>query len=157
MTLKGPTEWPYLASLCGGYLHQDFAAEHGSASKAVQAWLADANGDDAMALSSEWRTFLNVTHGMDVDARARVAARPHGRLVGARERRGVRGRLGVADERVASLGRARSPTAPPSIAAGWDTRPYRYGVLRGEMSAFGKGWAFEPAGLRRFCWPPRRG
>jgi hypothetical protein len=72
MTLKGPTEWPHLASLCDGYLHQDFTAEHGSASGAVQAWLADAGRDGAMALSSEWRTFLNVTHGMGVDARARA-------------------------------------------------------------------------------------
>lgn len=70
MTLKGPMEWPQLESLCGGYLHQDLAAEHGSAARAVQAWLADASRDDAMELSSEWRTFLNVTHGMDVDARA---------------------------------------------------------------------------------------
>ena len=70
MTLKGPMEWPQLGSLCGGYLHQDLTAEHGSAQKAVQAWLADASREDAMELSSEWRTFLNVTHGMGVGARA---------------------------------------------------------------------------------------
>ena len=70
MTLKGPREWPQLESLCDGYLHQDLAAEHGSAHRAVQAWLADASRDDAMELSSEWRTFLNVTHGMDVEQRA---------------------------------------------------------------------------------------
>jgi hypothetical protein len=72
MTLKGPTEWPHLESLCGGYLHQDFTSEHGSAPEAVQAWLADASRDDAMALSSEWRTFLNVTHGMGAVARTRT-------------------------------------------------------------------------------------
>lgn len=72
MSLKGPLDWTHLESLCGGYLHQDFTAEHGSASRAVQAWLADASRDDARALSSEWRTFLNVTHGMDVPARARA-------------------------------------------------------------------------------------
>ena len=72
MTLKGPMEWPHLESLCGGYLHQDFAAEHGSAPGAVQAWLQEATRDEAMALSSEWRTFLNVTHGMDVATRTRA-------------------------------------------------------------------------------------
>lgn len=72
MNLKGPMEWLQLESLCGGYLHQDFHAEHGSAQKAVQAWLADASRDDAMELSSEWRSFLNVTHGMDVGERAAV-------------------------------------------------------------------------------------
>jgi hypothetical protein len=72
MSVKGPLEWPHLESLYGGYLHQDFAVEHGSASRAVQAWLAEASPTDAMALSSEWRTFLNVTHGMDATARART-------------------------------------------------------------------------------------
>ncbi|BCS35397.1 hypothetical protein TBR22_A46240 [Luteitalea sp. TBR-22] len=70
MSLKGPMEWEQLASLCGGHLHQDFVAEHGSAQKAVQAWLAEASRDDAMELSSEWRSFLNVTHGMSLEARA---------------------------------------------------------------------------------------
>jgi hypothetical protein len=69
MTLKGPMEWPQLESLCDGYLHQDLVAEHGSAQQAVKAWLADASRDDAKALSSEWRTFLNVTHGMDITER----------------------------------------------------------------------------------------
>jgi hypothetical protein len=72
MTLKGPKAWPQLESLCDGYLHQDFTAEHGSAAGAVHAWLADASRDEARKLSSDWRSFLNVTHGMDVSARARA-------------------------------------------------------------------------------------
>jgi hypothetical protein len=72
MNLKGPKTWPQLESLCDGYLHQDFTAEHGSASGAVHAWLADASRDEARALSSQWRSFLNVTHGMDVSSRARA-------------------------------------------------------------------------------------
>jgi hypothetical protein len=72
MSLKGPVEWPHLESLFGGYLHQDFTVEHGSASNAVQAWLNDATPKAAAALSSEWRTFLNVTHGQECAARARV-------------------------------------------------------------------------------------
>ena len=42
MSLMGTRKWPYLASLFGGYLHQDFTAEHGSAPRAVQAWLTEA-------------------------------------------------------------------------------------------------------------------
>lgn len=72
MNLMGPMEWPYLQSLCGGYLHQDFVAEHGSARAAVEAYLADTGPIDATRLSSEWRTFLNVTNGMDAASRARV-------------------------------------------------------------------------------------
>jgi hypothetical protein len=72
MNLKGPLDWPHLESLCGGYLHQDFTAEHGSALQAARAWLADGSAVDARELSSEWRTFLNVTHGMGADARARA-------------------------------------------------------------------------------------
>lgn len=72
MSLKGPLAWPNLESLYGGYLHQDFEVEHGSASSAVQAWLADASPTEARALSSEWRTFLNLTHGMDANARAQT-------------------------------------------------------------------------------------
>ena len=72
MNLKGPMTWPQLESLSGGYLHQDFTAEHGSPSGAVEAWLADASRDEARSLSAEWRSFLNVTHGMDVPTRARA-------------------------------------------------------------------------------------
>jgi hypothetical protein len=72
MNLKGPLAWPHLESLCGGYLHQDFTAEHGSALQAARAWLNDGSPVDARKVSSEWRTFLNVTHGMDADARARA-------------------------------------------------------------------------------------
>jgi hypothetical protein len=72
MTLNGPARWSQLASLLDGYLHQDFAAEHGTAAGAVQAWLDTASAADVMAVSSEWRSFLNVTAGMDVDRRGRA-------------------------------------------------------------------------------------
>ena len=72
MSLKGPSGWSHLRSVLDGYLHQDFVVEHGSASRAVEAWLAEARRGDAMAVSSEWRSFLNVTAGMDVETRARA-------------------------------------------------------------------------------------
>jgi hypothetical protein len=69
MSVMGASNWPHLKSLYRGYLHQDFTAEHGSADNAVQAWLADAGVDNARELSAEWRNFLNVTYGMDLEAR----------------------------------------------------------------------------------------
>jgi hypothetical protein len=72
MSLMGTRRWPHLASLFGGYLHQDFTVEHGSAPRAVQARLTEMRADEARELSGEWRRFLNVTSGMDAQARARA-------------------------------------------------------------------------------------
>lgn len=69
---RGPARWPHLRALLDGYLHQDFVVEHGDAGQAVQAWLSDASRDEVISASSEWRSFLNVTSGMDVAARARA-------------------------------------------------------------------------------------
>ena len=71
MTVKGPRR-SQLEALCGGYLHQDFMPVHGSALQAVRAFLAESDASEAVVLSSEWRTFLNVTSGMDHEARARA-------------------------------------------------------------------------------------
>ena len=72
MSLTGIRKWSCLTSLFSGYLHQDFTAEHGSAPRAVQARLTEMRVDEARDLSAEWRRFLNVTHGMDPQARARI-------------------------------------------------------------------------------------
>ena len=72
MTLKGPGRWSHLQALLDGYLHQDFVVEHGTAGRAVEAWRADASPQEARAAASEWRSFLNVTAGMDVATRAQV-------------------------------------------------------------------------------------
>ena len=89
MSLKGPRKWPHLASLCGGYLHQDFTAVHGSAPRAVQAWLTEARADDGAG------TVVGVAdvpqrHARDGSAgpRARTCASwpaAHGRLRDERE------------------------------------------------------------------------
>ena len=81
MSLKGPMEWPQLESLCGGYLHQDLAVEHGSALNAVQAWLDEASPDDVSELSSEWRTFINITQGMELQDRTRALREAAGHVV----------------------------------------------------------------------------
>jgi hypothetical protein len=72
MSPTRPRKWPHLATLAGGYLHQDFTAEYGSAPKAVQARLTEMRAEEARELSAEWRRFLNLTHGMGAEARARV-------------------------------------------------------------------------------------
>jgi len=72
MSLKGSSRWACLQSLGDGYLHQDFVAEHGSAAGAVRAWLSDTSVGEARTLSSEWRTFLNLTHGMTRDERTQA-------------------------------------------------------------------------------------
>lgn len=72
MTYKSARRWEQLELLLGGYLHEDFAVEHGDAPAAVRARLADAPRGDQLALSSEWRTFLNVTAGMDRAARMQL-------------------------------------------------------------------------------------
>ena len=72
MTYKSVRRWEQLELLLDAYLHQDFAVEHGDAVGAVRARLADAPHGDQLALSSEWRTFLNVSAGMDRDARVEL-------------------------------------------------------------------------------------
>ena len=72
MSLAGTRKWPCLTSLFSGYLHQDFTAEYGSAPRAVQARLTEMPADQARELSAEWRRFLNVTNGTDLETRARV-------------------------------------------------------------------------------------
>jgi len=72
MTRAGTRKWPYLTSLFSGYLHQDFTAEHGSAPDAVRARLTEMRPDEALELSAEWRRFLNVTYGTDLESRARL-------------------------------------------------------------------------------------
>ncbi|HTU99269.1 MAG TPA: hypothetical protein VMF13_01940 [Luteitalea sp.] len=72
MTYKSARRWEQLELLLGGYLHQDFTVEHGGAPGAVRARLATAPHDDQLALSSEWRTFLNVTAGMNRATRSAV-------------------------------------------------------------------------------------
>lgn len=72
MSFKGATRWEELTELCQGYLHQDFTPEYGSAEGAVRAWHADASLEQRVRVASEWRSFLNVTHGLPF--RARVEA-----------------------------------------------------------------------------------
>lgn len=49
-----PENFPALAEFLPAYLHEDFGEEYGSAEKAFEALLADANGDQIHNVAEEW-------------------------------------------------------------------------------------------------------
>jgi hypothetical protein len=55
-----PENFSALQDLFGGYLHEDFAEEYGSASEALQAFLSDASGDEIQNVKEEWQRFRAV-------------------------------------------------------------------------------------------------
>jgi contact-dependent growth inhibition (CDI) system CdiI-like immunity protein len=52
-----PADFPALKDFFPAYLHQDFGQEYGSASEAVQGFLADASGDEILQVKDEWKLF----------------------------------------------------------------------------------------------------
>jgi CdiI immunity protein len=52
-----PENFSALQDLLGGYLHEDFAEEYGSAAEAVQTFLLDASGDEIQNVKEEWMRF----------------------------------------------------------------------------------------------------
>lgn len=52
-----PDEFSALQDFFGGYLHEDFSEEYGSASEALQAFLSDASGDEIQNVKEEWQRF----------------------------------------------------------------------------------------------------
>jgi hypothetical protein len=50
-------DYPGLRELFPAYLHQDFAQEYGSPVAAVNAFLADASGDEILRVKEEWKAF----------------------------------------------------------------------------------------------------
>jgi hypothetical protein len=57
------TRYPQLEAFLGGYLHQDFAEEHGDLAGAVAAFARDANVNERRALVREWQTFRQEQQG----------------------------------------------------------------------------------------------
>jgi transposase len=49
-----PADYPSLRELFSAYLHQDFAQEYGSATDALNGFLADASGDEILQVKEEW-------------------------------------------------------------------------------------------------------
>jgi len=50
-----PENFSALQDFLGGYLHEDFAEEYGSAAEALQAFLFDASGDEIQNVREEWQ------------------------------------------------------------------------------------------------------
>jgi hypothetical protein len=52
-----PDNFSALQDFFGGYLHEDFAEEYGSAAEALQTFLSDASGDEIQNVKEEWERF----------------------------------------------------------------------------------------------------
>jgi hypothetical protein len=52
-----PDDFSALQDFLGGYLHEDFVEEYGSAAEALQAFLSDASGDEIQNVKDEWQRF----------------------------------------------------------------------------------------------------
>jgi hypothetical protein len=50
-----PGRFPTIRTLLRGYLHEDYAAEHGSAEGAVRAFCKDASPQEVEKLAEEWQ------------------------------------------------------------------------------------------------------
>ena len=55
-----PENFSALQDLFGGYLHEDFVEEYGSAAGALQTFLSDASGDEIQNVKEEWQRFRAV-------------------------------------------------------------------------------------------------
>jgi hypothetical protein len=52
-----PDNFSALQDFLGGYLHEDFAEEYGSAEEALRTFLSDASGDEIQNVKEEWQRF----------------------------------------------------------------------------------------------------
>ena len=55
-----PDNFSALQDFLGGYLHEDFAEEYGSAAEALQTFLSDASGDEIQNVKEEWQRFRTI-------------------------------------------------------------------------------------------------
>jgi hypothetical protein len=59
-----PARYPALASFLRGYLHEDFATEHGSPAAAAAAFRQAATPTERRRLASDWARFRSGTQGL---------------------------------------------------------------------------------------------
>jgi hypothetical protein len=71
-------DYPTLESFCGGYLHEDFVAEYGSVSKALDAFRADAGPKEREALDREAAALLKAAATVPFDTVAEFIRRELG-------------------------------------------------------------------------------
>ncbi len=60
--MKKKEQFPLLTEFARGYLHQDMAAEHGDASGAAKAYVADLSGAKRKSLAAEARKMTVAAH-----------------------------------------------------------------------------------------------
>jgi hypothetical protein len=58
-----PEDYPALMEFLPAYLHQDFAAEYGSAARAFAAIVSDASGDQIRNVKEEWQALRQAFSG----------------------------------------------------------------------------------------------
>jgi hypothetical protein len=67
-------DFPALREFFGGYLHEDFAAEHGTPEAAWRAFEADARGAERRRVQADAKRLLAIAESEDLDdLRARLA------------------------------------------------------------------------------------
>jgi hypothetical protein len=71
-------DFPALESFCGGYLHEDFVAEHGTASRALDAFRADASPKEREELHREAAALLKAAATVPFDTVAEFIRRDLG-------------------------------------------------------------------------------
>ena len=68
--------FPELRRVFGGYLHEDFVAEHGTAERALRAFQADADSTELRRFQKEAKRFLERTASLDLDKVRALLSQP---------------------------------------------------------------------------------
>jgi hypothetical protein len=63
---------PSLAGFVGGYLHEDWQLDFGSAGEAAFAFLSEADLDDVEELAADWEVLVEATRDLDLAALNRL-------------------------------------------------------------------------------------
>ena len=67
-----PEDLPSLAAFVGGYLHEDWQLEFGSAAEAAYAFIGEADLDDVEELAADWAMLVEGTRDLDLEALNRL-------------------------------------------------------------------------------------
>lgn len=62
-----PENYPALSEFLPAYLHEDFVEEYGSATKAMEALVADASGDQIRNVKDDWQALRRAFADRPVD------------------------------------------------------------------------------------------
>ncbi|MPY87601.1 MAG: hypothetical protein GEU99_06750 [Luteitalea sp.] len=71
-------DFPELALVVQGYLHEDYAVEHGSAHQAVAAYRCDASDEERTRFDREVERFLRLVDGATITAIRKILVQEFG-------------------------------------------------------------------------------